>query len=453
MASYNTQQLQDIDGQHHIHPFTDHKALMEKGTRIITRADGVYLWDSDGNKILDGMAGLWCVNVGYGRQELVDAATDQMQELPYYNNFFQTTHPPAIELSKALVDISPSQFNHVFFTNSGSEANDTVVRMVRHFWALEGKPEKTVIISRENAYHGSTVAGSSLGGMKGMHAQGGILHDIEHIAQPYWYRSGSEMDPEEFGLKTAQALEIRIKEIGEDRVAAFIAEPVQGAGGVIIPPASYWPEIHRICKKYGILLIADEVICGFGRLGEWFGSEYFDIEADLMPIAKGLSSGYLPIGGLMVGDRVTETVINKGSDFNHGFTYSGHPAACAVALENIRILKDEKIIEKAKNELSPYLQKNWLALGDHPIVGEARGIGMVGALELVKDKNTKTSYPSDQNVGTICRDFCFNNGLIMRAVGDAMIICPPLVISHSEINELIEKAKLCLDLTWEKINS
>ena len=453
MASYNTQQLQDIDGQHHIHPFTDHKALMEKGTRIITRADGVYLWDSDGNKILDGMAGLWCVNVGYGRQELVDAATDQMQELPYYNNFFQTTHPPAIELSKALVDISPSQFNHVFFTNSGSEANDTVVRMVRHFWALEGKPEKTVIISRENAYHGSTVAGSSLGGMKGMHAQGGILHDIEHIAQPYWYRSGSEMDPEEFGLKTAQALEIRIKEIGEDRVAAFIAEPVQGAGGVIIPPASYWPEIQRICKKYGILLIADEVICGFGRLGEWFGSEYFDIEADLMPIAKGLSSGYLPIGGLMVGNRVTETVINKGSDFNHGFTYSGHPAACAVALENIRILKDEKIIEKAKNELSPYLQKNWLALGDHPIVGEARGIGMVGALELVKDKNTKTSYPSDQNVGTICRDFCFNNGLIMRAVGDAMIICPPLVISYSEINELIDKAKLCLDLTWEKINS
>jgi len=289
--------------------------------------------------------------------------------------------------------------------------------------------------------------------MKGMHAQGGILHDIEHIAQPYWYRSGSEMDPEEFGLKTAQALEIRIREIGEDRVAAFIAEPVQGAGGVIIPPATYWPEIQRICKKYGILLIADEVICGFGRLGEWFGSEYFDIEADLMPIAKGLSSGYLPIGGLMVGDRVTETVINKGSDFNHGFTYSGHPAACAVALENIRILKDEKIIEKVKNELSPYLQKKWLALGDHPMVGEARGLGMVGALELVKDKNTKTSYPSDQNVGMICRDFCFNNGLIMRAVGDAMIICPPLVISYSEINELIEKAKLCLDLTWEKINS
>ena len=453
MATYNTQQLQEIDGLHHIHPFTDHKALMEKGTRVITRANGVYLWDSDGNKILDGMAGLWCVNVGYGRQELVDAATKQMRELPYYNNFFQTTHPPAIELSKALVDISPPQFNHVFFTNSGSEANDTVVRMVRHYWNLEGKPEKTVIISRENAYHGSTVAASSLGGMKGMHAQGGILHDIEHIEQPHWYKNGGAMDPDEFGLKTAQALETRIREIGEDRVAAFIGEPVQGAGGVIIPPATYWPEIQRICKKYGILLIADEVICGFGRLGEWFGSDYFDIEADFMPIAKGLSSGYLPIGGLMVGDRVTDTVINKGSDFNHGFTYSGHPAACAVAMENIRILKDEKIIERTKNDLSPYLQGKWLALGDHPLVGEARGIGMVGALELVKDKDTKTSYQSDQNVGMICRDFCFNNGLIMRAVGDAMIICPPLVISHSEIDELVDKAKLCLDLTWAKIKS
>ena len=453
MATYNTQQLQEIDGLHHIHPFTDHKALMEKGTRVITRANGVYLWDSDGNKILDGMAGLWCVNVGYGRQELVDAATKQMRELPYYNNFFQTTHPPAIELSKALVDISPPQFNHVFFTNSGSEANDTVVRMVRHYWNLEGKPEKTVIISRENAYHGSTVAASSLGGMKGMHAQGGILHDIEHIEQPHWYKNGGAMDPDEFGLKTAQALETRIREIGEDRVAAFIGEPVQGAGGVIIPPATYWPEIQRICKKYGILLIADEVICGFGRLGEWFGSDYFDIEADFMPIAKGLSSGYLPIGGLMVGDRVADTVINKGSDFNHGFTYSGHPAACAVAMENIRILKDEKIIERAKNDLSPYLQEKWLALGDHPLVGEVRGIGMVGALELVKDKDTKTSYQSDQNVGMICRDFCFNNGLIMRAVGDAMIICPPLVISHSEIDELVDKAKLCLDLTWAKIKS
>lgn len=450
-SSYDTKQLQEIDGKHHLHPFTDHRALMEKGTRVITNADGVYLWDSDGNKILDAMAGLWCINVGYGRKELADTAYEQLRELPYYNNFFQTTHPPAIELSKTLVDISPSQFNHVFFTNSGSEAIDTVVRMVRYYWALEGKPEKTVIISRENAYHGSTIAGSSLGGMKLMHEQGGTLTDIEHIAQPYWFGNGGKLSPEEFGIKTAKDLEARIKKIGESRIAAFIGEPVQGAGGVIIPPETYWPEIQRICDKYGILLIADEVICGFGRLGEWFGSEYFSIHADLMPIAKGMSSGYLPIGGLMVGDRVANTLIDKGGDFNHGFTYSGHPAACAVALENICILKKENIIDTVKNETSPYLQKRWLELGSHPLVGEARGVGMVGALELVKNKETKESFPEKQNVGMVCRDFCFNNGLVMRAVADTMIISPPLIISNDEIDELIAKARLCLNLTAEKI--
>ena len=450
-SSYDTKQLQEIDGKHHLHPFTDHRALMEKGTRVITNADGVYLWDSDGNKILDAMAGLWCINVGYGRKELADTAYEQLRELPYYNNFFQTTHPPAIELSKILVDISPSQFNHIFFTNSGSEAIDTVVRMVRYYWALEGKPEKTVIISRENAYHGSTVAGSSLGGMKLMHEQGGILTDIEHIAQPYWFGNGGKLSPDEFGIKIAKDLEARIKKIGESRIAAFIGEPVQGAGGVIIPPETYWPEIQRICDKYGILLIADEVICGFGRLGEWFGSDYFSIHADLMPIAKGMSSGYLPIGGLMVGDRVANTLIDKGGDFNHGFTYSGHPAACAVALKNICILKEENIIDTVKNETSPYLQKRWLELGSHPLVGEARGVGMVGALELVKNKETKEGFPEKQNVGMVCRDFCFNNGLVMRAVADTMIISPPLIISNDEIDELIAKARLCLNLTAEKI--
>ena len=350
MTPLNTRQLQEMDVQHHLHPFTDTKILKENGSRIITKAEGVYLWDSDGHKIIDGMAGLWCVNIGYGRKELVDVAQEQMNELPYYNNFFQTTHPPAIELSKVLADISPPQFNHVFFTNSGSEANDTVVRMARYYWALQGKPDKTVIISRENAYHGSTMAGSSLGGMKFMHEQGGIISDIEHIDQPYWFKNGGDLSPEEFGVKAAQALETKIKELGEDRVAAFIGEPIQGAGGVIVPPDTYWPEIQRICEKYGILLIADEVICGFGRLGKWFGSDYYNINADFMPIAKGLSSGYLPIGGLMVADKVAEVIIEKGGEFAHGFTYSGHPAACAVAKENIRILKDEKIIENVENK-------------------------------------------------------------------------------------------------------
>ena len=453
MGTFNTKQYQKIDGQHHLHPFTDTKSLMAKGSRIITRAEGVYLWDSDGNKILDGMAGLWCVNIGYGRRELVDIAQQQMSELPYYNNFFQTTHPPAVELSKALVDISPPQYNHVFFTNSGSEANDTVVRMVRYYWSLLGKPDKTVIISRENAYHGSTIAGSSLGGMQAMHDQGGILSDIEHIEQPNWYRNGENMDPEEFGLKAARALESKIKKIGQERVAAFIGEPIQGAGGVIIPPASYWPEIQRICEKYDILLIADEVICGFGRLGQWFGSDYYNINGDFMPIAKGLSSGYLPIGGLMVGDRVADIIIEKGGEFAHGFTYSGHPVSCAVALENIRILNEENIIEKVESKTGPYLQKQWQELADHPLVGEARGIGMVGALELVQNKETRELFPEKMVAGMICRDFCFNNGLIMRAVGDTMIISPPLIMSNNEIDELIDKARLSLDLTAKKLKS
>jgi putrescine aminotransferase len=440
-----------MDVQHHLHPFTDTKILKENGSRIITKAEGVYLWDSDGNKIIDGMAGLWCVNIGYGRKELVDVAQEQMNKLPYYNNFFQTTHPPAIELSKVLADISPPQFNHVFFTNSGSEANDTVVRMARYYWALQGKPDKTVIISRENAYHGSTMAGSSLGGMKFMHEQGGIISDIEHIDQPYWFKNGGVLSPDEFGVKAAQALETKIKALGEDRVAAFIGEPIQGAGGVIVPPDTYWPEIQRICEKYGILLIADEVICGFGRLGKWFGSDYYNINADFMPIAKGLSSGYLPIGGLMVADKVAEVIIEKGGEFAHGFTYSGHPAACAVAKENIRILKDEKIIENVENKAGPYLQKRWKELGDHPLVGETRGVGMVAALELVKNKETREAFKEDLNVGNTCRDFCFNNGLIMRAVGDKMIISPPLVLTHDETDELVDKARLCLDLTAKQL--
>ena len=451
MTLLNTRQLQEMDVQHHLHPFTDTKILKENGSRIITKAEGVYLWDSDGHKIIDGMAGLWCVNIGYGRKELVDVAQEQMNELPYYNNFFQTTHPPAIELSKVLADISPPQFNHVFFTNSGSEANDTVVRMARYYWALQGKPDKTVIISRENAYHGSTMAGSSLGGMKFMHEQGGIISDIEHIDQPYWFKNGGVLSPDEFGVKAAQALETKIKALGEDKVAAFIGEPIQGAGGVIVPPDTYWPEIQRICEKYGILLIADEVICGFGRLGKWFGSDYYNINADFMPIAKGLSSGYLPIGGLMVADKVAEVIIEKGGEFAHGFTYSGHPAACAVAKENIRILKDEKIIENVENKAGPYLQKRWHELGDHPLVGETRGVGMVAALELVKNKETREAFPDDLKVGTICRDFCFNNGLIMRAVGDKMIISPPLIMTNEETDELVEKARLCLDLTAKQI--
>ncbi|MDQ7987824.1 aspartate aminotransferase family protein [Pseudomonas sp. G34] len=446
-SNANTQKWQAMSRDHHLAPFSDLKQLAEKGPRIITRGEGVHLWDSEGNKILDGMAGLWCLAIGYGREELVQAASKQMRELPFYNTFFQTAHPPVLELAKALAEVTPAGMNHVFFTGSGSEGNDTMLRMVRHYWALKGKPNKKVVIARENGYHGSTVAGASLGGMKGMHEQGDLpIPGIVHIAQPYWFGEGGEMTPEAFGIWAADELEKKILEVGEDQVAAFIAEPIQGAGGVIIPPDSYWPRVREILAKYDILFVADEVICGFGRTGEWFGSDYYGNTPDMMTIAKGLTSGYVPMGGLVVRDEIVK-VLNEGGDFNHGFTYSGHPVAAAVALENIRILREEKIIEQVREETAPYLQKRLRELADHPLVGEVRGVGMLGAIELVKDKATRARYPSDKAVGMICRGHCFENGLIMRAVGDTMIISPPLVISKSEIDELVDKARKCLDLT------
>ncbi|MGN8259937.1 aspartate aminotransferase family protein [Pseudomonas sp. SMSB3] len=445
-----TREWQNLSGEHHLAPFSDYKQLKEKGPRIITRAQGVHLWDSEGQQILDGMAGLWCVAVGYGREELVQAAEKQMRELPYYNLFFQTAHPPALELAKAITEVAPAGMTHVFFTGSGSEGNDTVLRMVRHYWALQGKPHKQTLIGRVNGYHGSTVAGASLGGMSGMHEQGGLpIPGIVHIPQPYWFGEGGDMSPDEFGVWAAEQLEQKILEVGEDNVAAFIAEPIQGAGGVIIPPETYWPKIKEILAKYDILFVADEVICGFGRTGQWFGSDYYGLTPDLMTIAKGLTSGYIPMGGVIVRDKVAK-VLSEGGDFNHGFTYSGHPVAAAVGLENLRILRDENIVEKARTEAAPYLQKRLRELQDHPLVGEVRGLGLLGAIELVKDKSTRSRHEG-KGVGMICRNFCFDNGLIMRAVGDTMIIAPPLVISHAEIDELVEKARKCLDLTLEAL--
>ncbi|MEN0105028.1 MAG: aspartate aminotransferase family protein [Pseudomonas sp.] len=440
-----TRQWQELSNNHHLAPFSDYKQLKEVGPRIITRADGVYLWDSEGNKILDAMAGLWCVAIGYGRDELADAAAAQMKELPFYNTFFMTAHPPVLELAKTIAELAPAHMNHVFFTGSGSEGNDTMLRMVRHYWQVKGKPQKKVVIGRINGYHGSTVAGAALGGMQGMHEQSGTLPDIVHIPQPYWFGEGGDMSPAEFGIWAADQLEKKILEVGEDKVAAFIAEPIQGAGGVIVPPDTYWPRVREILAKYDILFAADEVICGFGRTGEWFGSDYYGNTPDLMTIAKGLTSGYIPMGGLIVSDKVAE-VINEGGDFNHGFTYSGHPVAAAVALENLRIIREEKILEKVRAETAPYLQKRLRELADHPLVGEVRGLGMLGAIELVKNKKTRERFEG-KGVGMICRGHCFNNGLIMRAVGDTMIIAPPLVISKTEIDELVEKARKCLDLT------
>ncbi|WP_317203259.1 aspartate aminotransferase family protein [Janthinobacterium sp.] len=455
---YDTAALQKLDSAHYLHPFTDYKDLNAKGARVIVRGEGIYLWDSQGKKILDGMSGLWCVNVGYGRTSISEAVYRQMETLPFYNSFFNTTNVPAVQLAAKLVALAPPHFRHVFFTGSGSEANDTNLRMVRRYWELQGQPQRQTVISRHNSYHGSTVAGSALGGMDGMHAQGGLpIPGIVHIGQPNYVEAGRGMTREAFGLLAASWLEDKILELGADRVAAFIGEPVQGAGGVVIPPASYWPEIQRICDKYGVLLIADEVICGFGRLGAWFASGLFGIKPDLITFAKGVTSGYVPLGGVLVGDRVADVLIEKGGDFNHGFTYSGHPVACAAALENIRILEEEKLPQRVATDTGPYLKERFATLADHPLVGYADSCGFVAGLNLVRRKAAVVHdcelFDPQQGVGMICRGYMFGNGMIMRAVGERMIIAPPLVMTRGQIDEMVALIRVCLDATHADVKA
>jgi putrescine aminotransferase len=359
-------------------------------------------------------------------------------------------------LAAQLVELAPPGFNHVFFTGSGSEANDTIVRMVWRYWQLMGQPQRQAIISRRNAYHGSTVAGASLGGMAGMHAQGALpIPGIHHIGQPNFAEHGRGMSEAEFGLRAAGWLEEKILELGPGKVAAFIGEPVQGAGGVIIPPPTYWPEIQRICDKYGVLLVSDEVICGFGRLGTWFGCQLMGARPDLIAFAKGVSSGYVPLGGVLVGARVAHALVEKGGDFNHGFTYSGHPVACAAALENLRIMIDERLVERVALETGPHLKAAFTALATHPLVGHAESMGMAAGLNLVRRKGATVhdceAFPAELAVGMVCRAHMFDNGVIMRAVGDRMIVAPPLVMTTAQIDEMVERIRYCLDLTLEDV--
>jgi putrescine aminotransferase len=450
--SRTTAQWQQLDTQRHLHPFTDFNEYAQKPGRVINRAEHIYIHDTDGNKMLDAMSGLWCCSLGYSQPSIAEAVNRQFQELPYYNNFFQCSNAPAIELADRLVRMTPDQFTHVFFTNSGSEANDTNIRLVRRYWDLKNQPQKRIILARTNAYHGSTIAAASLGGFEFVHKQFDTLDYVDHIAEPNWYCNGGDMTEQEFGLYAARELEKRIDELGEENIAAFIAEPIQGAGGVIVPPNSYWPEVSRILKERDILFISDEVICGFARTGKLFGCETYGTEPDLLTFAKAVTNGFQPLGGVMVSDKVASVITSDGGEFGHGFTYSGHPIACAAALATMDIMEGTgangtNMVDHVANNIGPYLQSKWAALGDHPIVGHVRGIGMLGSIELVRNKETKERLESDQKSGAICREFCVANGLIMRAVGDSMIISPPFVSSHEEIDLLIERATTALDLT------
>ncbi|WP_439500838.1 aspartate aminotransferase family protein [Aminobacter ciceronei] len=447
--NYSLKQLQQIDAAHHLHPFTDHKELRDAGSRMITRAEGPFIYDSEGTELLDGMAGLWCVNVGYGRDELAEAAYAQMKEMPYYNSFFKCSTPTPVLLSKKLAELAPSNINQVFYGSSGSESNDTALRLVRHYWALEGKPEKNRIISRKMAYHGSTVAGTSLGGMDGMHQQlGGAVPNIVHVMMPYAYELAlpGESD-DDFGLRAARSVEDAILEAGADNVAAFIGEPIMGAGGVKIPPASYWPEIQRICRKYDVLLMLDEVITGYGRTGEWFAAQTFGIEADTITTAKALTSGYQPLSALLVGDRIASTLVEKGGEFYHGYTYSGHPVACAVALKNIEIIEREGLVERVKTDTGPYFaQMLKERIARHGLVGEVRSVGLMGAIEIVRDKATKERFSPGGSAAVVVRDHAIANGMMMRATGDSMILSPPLIWTRATIDMAGDRILKALDL-------
>lgn len=447
--NYSLAQLRQADAAHHLHPFTDHKDLRAAGSRIISRADGPFVYDMDGNEILDGMAGLWCVNVGYGRDELAEVAYEQMKELPYYNAFFRCSTPTPVLLAKKLAELAPDGISQVFYGSSGSEANDTALRLVRHYWALEGKPEKNRVISRDWAYHGSTIAGASLGGMAAMHDQlHGAVPNIVHVMPPYAYElaKAGESD-DEFGLRAARALEDAILEAGPDTVAAFIGEPVMGAGGVKIPPASYWPEIQRICRKYDVLLMLDEVITGYGRTGAWFAAQSMGIEPDTITTAKALTSGYQPLSALLVGDRIATTLVEKGGEFFHGYTYSGHPVACAVALRNLEIIEREGLIARVAEDTGPYLGEALRQkLGDHALVGEVRSFGLLAAIEIVKDKETKTRFDPVGRAASLVRDHAIANGLMMRAVNDTMILSPPLIWTRETIDMACERIARALDL-------
>lgn len=440
-----------MDLAHFLHPFTNYRHLRETGSRIITRADGVHVWDSDGRQILDAMSGLWCVNIGYGRRNLIEAAVAQMEQISYYNSFFETATPPSIELGELIADIAPANFRRVFFTGSGSESIDTMLRIVRRYWQIVQQPDKRFVIGRHRAYHGSTIAGVGLGGMSKMHSQGAYtIDEFHHVLEPDWYRHGRSKTPEEFGREAAAELEKKILELGPENVAAFVGEPIQGAGGVIIPPAGYWPEINRICKTYDVLLVADEVITGFGRIGHWFGTEHYGIAADILTVAKGLSSGYLPIGGVLVSDRVADELVEVGEIFTHGFTYSGHPVCCAVAIENIRTMIVEDLVERTRNVTAPCFGARWSKLADHPLVGDCRVEGMLAAVELARDRDSHEPFDEDLGVGTFVRDSCIERGVMVRAIGDIVVAAPPLILSEAETETVVQVVRTALDATVER---
>jgi len=439
--------LQKLDAEHQLHPFTNHEELHAAGTHIIGEGSGVWLQDQNGRRLLDGLAGLWCVNVGYGRRELIDAAHKQMERLCYYPSFFNSTTEPAIELAAKLSAVTPRRLNHAMFSNSGSEANETALKLIRAYWKLKGQPHRTKIVTREFAYHGVTLATASMTGLPGCQTPFDLpLPGFLHAPTPYAYAARRESDPDAYSdwciAETARLIERE----GPETIAAIFTEPIQGAGGVIVPPPGYLGKIRALAHQHGILFVADEVITAFGRLGAWFASDIWNLDPDLMCLAKGLTSGYLPLGATLVADAVADVLIHGGY-LAHGFTYSGHPTPCAVALANIALIESENLVERVRDDVGPYFQQKLQSFATHPAVAEVRGCQLIGALELVPRGGRSALTPTSA-MGIKGAALARAEGVIIRGIRDLVAIAPPLTITREEIDCLFAGVARALDRLW-----
>lgn len=447
---------QKRDIEHCIHPYTNLKTHLEKGPMILTEGKGIYVYDQDGNEYIEGLSGLWCTALGFGEEELVEAALKQMRKLPYYHTFAHKATNPSIDLAEKLKKIAPVPISKVFFANSGSEANDSLIKLVWYYFNAIEQPKKKKIISRQKAYHGVTLASTSLTGLPYTHRDFDLpLARFLHTDCPHYYRFAEEGETEEaFATRMANNLDKLIQEEGPDTVAAFIAEPVMGAGGVIVPPKTYFEKIQEVLQHHQVLMLADEVICGFGRTGNMFGCETFDIKPDAITVAKSLSSAYLPISGVLLSEKFFEAMIKESEKigtFGHGFTYSGHPVPAAVANRTLELIEERNILDHVRQIAKPF-QERLRSFADHPLVGEARGVGLMGALELVKDKDTKEPFEPDLRVNGYCVERAEAHGLIVRPLGDCVAFCPPLIITEAQIDEMFKRFAMALDETEDYVN-
>ncbi|HLR13680.1 MAG TPA: aspartate aminotransferase family protein [Burkholderiaceae bacterium] len=441
--------LQERDITYVLHPYTNAVKHREIGPIVIESGEGIHVYDATGKKYIEGMAGLWSVAVGFNEQRLVDAAARQMQKLPFYHSFTHKTHTPSIELAELLVESTHGKMSRAFFTNSGSEANDTVIKMLWYYNNALGRPQKKKIISRQRAYHGVTVASASLTGLAPNHKDFDLpIPQVRHVRCPDFYREGLPGETEvQFAERLAAELEDLILAEGADTIAGFIGEPVMGAGGVIIPPETYWERIQEVCRKHDILVIVDEVITGFGRLGKMYGSDVFGIEPDIMVLSKQITSSYLPFAAVLINKKVDDVIASHSGKlgvFGHGYTASGHPVAAAVAIENIRIIEEKGLVDNAAR-VGQKLQSALQELSDHPLVGQVRGMGLIAAVELVADKSTRAPFDPAGSVGTAVAARCHENGLIVRNIQDAVAFCPPLIITEQEVDDMVARFRKSLD--------